>query len=58
MRLWIANGVELVWLLDPQRKVVEIYRPGGEPEVHEQPSSVQGTGPVTGFELVLERIWS
>ena len=24
MRLWIRNGVELAWLIDPQRKVVEI----------------------------------
>ena len=58
MRLWIANGVELAWLIDPQRKVVEVYRPGEEPEVHEQPTSVQGSGTVAGFELVLERIWS
>ncbi len=58
MRLWIRNGVELAWLIDPQRKVVEVYRPGEEPEVHEQPTSVQGSGPVAGFELVLERIWS
>ena len=58
MRLWIANGVELAWLIDPQRKVVEIYRPGEEPEVHEQPTSVQGSGPVAGFALVLERIWN
>ncbi len=58
MRMWTANGAELAWLIDPQRKVIEVYRPGEEPEVHEQPTSVQGSGPVAGFELVLERIWS
>ncbi len=58
MRLWIANGVQLAWLIDPERKVVEVYRPGEKPEVHEQPSSVEGSGPVAGFCLVLERIWS
>ncbi len=58
MRLWIANGVELAWLIDPERKVVEVYRQGAEPEVNDQPTSVQGSGPVAGFELVLERIWS
>ena len=57
MRMWIANGVELAWLIDPQRKVVEVYRPGEEPEIHEQPTSVQGDGPVVGFELVMARIW-
>ena len=58
LELWIANGVELAWLIDPQRKAVEVYRPGEEPEVHEQPTLVQGSGPVAGFELVLERIWT
>jgi len=57
MRMWIENGVELAWLIDPQRKVVEVYRPGEEPEIHEQPTSVQGDGPVAGFELVMARIW-
>lgn len=57
MRMWIANGVELGWLVDPQHKVVEIYRPGEEPEIHEQPTSVQGDGPVAGFELVMARVW-
>ena len=58
MRMWLANGAELAWLIDPQRKVVEVYWPGEKPEVHEQPTSVQGSGPVSGFELVLDRIWS
>jgi len=57
MAMWIANGAELAWLIDPERKVVEVYRPGEEPEIHEQPSSVQGSGPVAGFELVMARIW-
>jgi len=58
MSVWIANGVELAWLIDPQRKVVEVYRAGESVEVHQNPTSVQGTGPVRGFELVMDRIWS
>jgi Uma2 family endonuclease len=57
MRIWIANGVELAWLIDPKRKVVEIYRADEPVEVLQDPSSVQGTGPVRGFELVMERVW-
>ena len=57
MLMWLANGAELAWLIDPQRKVVEVYRAGDEPEIHEDPTSVQGTGPVQGFELVMSRIW-
>ena len=58
MRLWIANGAELAWLIDPLRKAVEIYRPGREPEVFEGGSSVEGEGPVAGFVLDLARIWN
>jgi len=54
---WIANGAELGWLIDPERKVVEVYRAGDEPEIHQNPTSVQGSGPVRGFELVMDRIW-
>lgn len=57
MEMWIANGAEVAWLIDPQRKTVEIYRPGDVPEVLHGPSSVQGSGPVPGFELVMARVW-
>lgn len=58
MLAWIANGVELAWLIDPQRKVVEIYRPGMSVEVQEGQTAVYGEGPVGGFVLELARIWS
>jgi Uma2 family endonuclease len=58
MKQWIANGVEVGWLIDPKEKSVTIYRPGEQPEVLAQPTSVQGTGPIAGFELVLARIWA
>ena len=57
MEIWIANGAELAWLIDPQRRVVEVYRPGEATEVHENPASVQGSGPVRGFELLMARVW-
>ena len=58
MRTWIANGVELGWLVDPDREVVEVYRQGREVEVVEGGSVVEGDGPVAGFALELKRIWS
>lgn len=54
---WIANGAELAWLIEPKERRVTIYRPGQEAEVFEDPTSVQGTGCVAGFELVMERVW-
>jgi Uma2 family endonuclease len=58
MEMWIANGAEVAWLIDPLEKAVSIYRPGEQPEVLAQPTSVQGTGPIARFELVLARIWA
>jgi Uma2 family endonuclease len=57
MRLWVANGAEVAWLVDPSRKVVEVYRPGREVEVVEGGSVVEGDGPVAGFVLELGRVW-
>lgn len=57
MQQWLANGVELGWLLDPERKTVEIYLQGREPEVLEGHSAVYGEGPVAGFVLELGRVW-
>jgi len=57
MQMWIANGAEVAWMIDSQRKAIEIYRPGDSVEQLYDPSSVQGNGPVAGFELVMERIW-
>jgi len=54
---WLASGAELAWLFEPKTRRVTIYRPGQEAEVLEDPSSVQGTGCVAGFELVMERVW-
>ncbi len=55
---WLRNGTELAWLIDPERRVVEIYRPAGNgPEVLHEPATVQGEGPVAGFVLETERLW-
>jgi Uma2 family endonuclease len=57
MEMWIRNGVELAWLFDPERKTVEIYRPGQAIEEQEGQSAVYGEGPVGGFVLELGKVW-
>jgi Uma2 family endonuclease len=53
---YIDNGVQLAWLIDPSERTVSIYRPGREIEVLSNPATVQGEGPVEGFELTLDGI--
>jgi Uma2 family endonuclease len=57
MSEWIANGAQLAWLIDPQRKLATIYRPGQEPETRPQPESLEGEGPINGFSLRMHRFW-
>ncbi len=56
MEEYIANGVQLGWLIDPITRAVEIYRPGSEPEILNNPATVSGEGPVQGFVLDLSGI--
>ena len=56
MEAWIANGVQLGWLVDPYTKEVLIYEPGATPRT-ETGSRVAGSGPVDGFVIDLEEIW-
>ncbi|MCC6537906.1 MAG: Uma2 family endonuclease [Bryobacterales bacterium] len=58
MAEWIANGVELGWLIDPATRSVTIYRPGREPEVRTSDAQVAGEGPVEGFTLDLSAVWN
>lgn len=58
MREWIEQGAQLGWLIDPETRTVEIYRPNVAAETLDQPAAVQGDGPVTGFVLDLAEVWS
>lgn len=58
MQQWMVNGVELGWLIDPDRRTVIIFRPDAEPRIEKEPDEVRGEGPVTGFVLNLKRIWA
>jgi Uma2 family endonuclease len=50
-------GVRMGLLIDPQKKRVEIYRPGQEPEILESPMSIDCNEVMPGFILDMSRIW-
>jgi Uma2 family endonuclease len=54
---WLANGAQLGWLIDPDAKTVEVFRPGRDPEVLSDAAQVVGEGPVEGFVLELATVW-
>jgi len=61
MEIWIANGAQLAWLVDPYRRSVLVYEASGEAgKQHriETGARLAGTGPIDGFVLDLEAVWS
>ena len=56
MREYIDNGAKLGWLIDPQNRRVEIYRPGRDVEVLENPTNLSGEDVLPGFILNLRRV--
>lgn len=57
MERWIANGVQLGWLIDGDAETVYIYRPGVAAEVRTGITTIDGEGPIAGFTLDLTRVW-
>ena len=57
MELWMANGAELAWLIDPYRRNALLYERGlaAREETSEQ---IAGSGPVEGLVLDLASVWS
>ncbi len=53
--VWMANGVEVAWLIDPIRSKAWVYRKGGVTEVYEKLEGVLNTGDLMPeFELNLK----
>src|SRR5207249_986712 len=51
MEEYIANGVRLGWLLDPQQNWAAIYRPGRAPQEIEKPTILSGDPILPGFRF-------
>jgi Uma2 family endonuclease len=57
MQLWLENGAQLAWLVDPIDANVTIYRPNHPAELLPSPDIVRATALVAGFELPCTRLW-
>lgn len=57
MQEYLDNGCELGWLIDPQRRLVEVYRPGQSMESLPFSAILSGGSILPGFELDLQSIF-
>ena len=54
---FIEQGARLGWLIDPDRRVVEIYRPGQPVDVWVDPPTLSGEDVLPGFVFSLSGIF-
>src|SRR5271166_5974383 len=54
---YMRQGAHLGWLIDPENKSVEIYRPDGKAEIRAEVDKLAGEGPMAGFVLDLTYVW-
>ncbi len=57
MARWIANGVQLGWLLDPKGRRAHVYGHHGSTPTIVANSVLEGTEPVSGLRLDLDDFW-
>ena len=59
MDIYMANGAQLGWLIDPYRRQVHIYRPGADVQVLDNPETVSGESVMPGFVFqVRQRVFA
>lgn len=58
MQEYMDNQVRLGWLINPQKRQVEIYRQGQAVESLEAPAELSGEDVLPGFVLDLQFVWS
>ncbi|MBS1787684.1 MAG: Uma2 family endonuclease [Acidobacteria bacterium] len=54
---YIANGLQLGWLIDPEEKAVYVYRPNAAVQKLENISEVSADPELPGFVLDLREVW-
>jgi Uma2 family endonuclease len=54
---YLEQGAQLGWLIDPENRTVEIYRPIGNVEKRTNLDKLEGEGPVSSFVLDLTCVW-
>jgi len=56
MGKWLANGVRLAWLVDPQEQTTTIYRPNDNPDQTPFDQTLSGEDVLVGFTLNVKAV--
>lgn len=55
---YLANGTQLVWLVFPQKRYIEVYRPGEEMEILFGSDVLEGGDLLPGFTLSVTEVFA
>ena len=56
-REWLAGGATLVWLIDPKRRVVEVWRREGLVQTLRDDDTLSGEEVLPGFAFPVRELW-
>ena len=54
---YLANGVKLVWLVYPEKRIVDVYHADGEIQMHDENDSLGGDDVLPGFSMPVSDIF-
>jgi Uma2 family endonuclease len=54
---WLAEGARMVWLVNPRRRTVTVYRPSIEPDLLTEADELEGFEVVPGFRCAVSKIF-
>ncbi len=55
---YLANGTRLVWLVLPEKRLVEVYRADGEVDILTENDTLSGDDVLPGFALPVQAIFA
>ena len=58
IEFYIANGVRLVWIIDPRRQTVQVLAPDREPRILTSPDTLDGGDVLPGFSVPVAEIFA
>ncbi|MBI2760994.1 MAG: Uma2 family endonuclease [Chloroflexi bacterium] len=57
VKQYLAAGVRLIWVIDPEDRTAFIYRPGRDVIILDEDGVLDGEDVLPGFSLALSEIW-
>ena len=57
VQMWLAAGVKLVWVVEPQPRSVQVYHPDGTGRVHNDQQQLDGGDVLPGFIVPVAQIY-